>query len=316
MEFRPSSWRTTEEPKHYRQRSTVVGMYPTQLNVNRPEIGAGVTVKEEHDQNANRHSSTLQASNPRSRALPSTPSSSIDVVKKEDTEDHHSAPLPPGTNTQVHQPGAPQSPYEQKKAIIKTFVDSAVAHFIENGSPEVGQTFNRLFEQSTRNPVLLDLYAAVCSGNARAKDLRDFKVSLRYSKRLLDHERNNRDEFLAQEPAKIAAELARLDARLTQVKERAETQRKRNLAVGFAPLAELWRLLARLTKGMATMEKHIHSEKTLQHPLKKDPLVPSDEAPANRPQTRPIRPQAQMRGGSGSHRRHELLFYLRIEENL
>ncbi|CAO1601103.1 hypothetical protein XANCAGTX0491_004767 [Xanthoria calcicola] len=321
MQFRPPSWRTSEEPEDHRQRSTVVGMYPEQLNVNRPEIRARVTVKKEHDQDADGHSSTLQASNPRSRALPSTPSSSIDVVKKEDTNDHHSSPFSPGTTTQIHQPGVQQSPYEQKKAMIKAVVASVVKQSTEDGSPEVGQTFNVLLEQTAGNPVLLDLFAAVCSRNASAKDLKDFKVFLRYSKKLLDHERKNRDEFFAQEPAEIGAELARLDARLTQMEEETETRGKRegsnetssdttgHLAPGFAQLAELWQLLANLEKSVATLKKENDSNETvgdlLQARIKfneasthgQDDGSGSESGtefpPSNRPRTRPTRPQAR-----------------------
>ncbi|KAI4229415.1 MAG: hypothetical protein L6R36_000869 [Xanthoria steineri] len=285
-------------------------MYPTQLNIDLLYVRAGFTVKKEHEQDADGHSSTLQASNPHSRALPSTPSSSIDVVKKEDTDDHHSSPLRPRTNTQIHQPGAQQIPYEQKIAMIKHVVASAIEKSMEYGSPEVGQFFGQtlslLFEQATGNPVLLDLYATVCSGIASAKKLKDFKVFMQYSRKLFHHERKNRDKFFAQEHAEIGAELAQLDARLTQAEEETEARTNSNtggyFAAGYPLLTEMWKPLAKLKESMVPIKQHHYSDEILRDLLQKYPHVPSEEAPANRLKTRLTRPQAQIIfNGTNSH---------------
>ncbi|KAL8757883.1 MAG: hypothetical protein Q9199_001892 [Rusavskia elegans] len=59
------------------------------------------------------------------------------------------------------------------------------------GKPETDRALNALFEQSLDGPILLDLLADVLCGNATRKQLNDFKVFMRYTKKRLDNQRQS-----------------------------------------------------------------------------------------------------------------------------
>ncbi|KAI4245705.1 MAG: hypothetical protein L6R42_010111 [Xanthoria sp. 1 TBL-2021] len=174
-------------------------------------------VKEELMAHSQRQSDAAQHPGPPSTKM-EFPESSRTDIKEEETETLTSLPSPVGHDHQTPPQEIPHNPASQTTSIpkMKAIIASAVKRSKEDGKPDVGQTLNALFEQSTGNPIILDLLAAVCSGNASAKKLKDFKVFMRYTKKLLDHERNKSHQdapdfsTLTSEVDSIRAGIARL----------------------------------------------------------------------------------------------------------
>lgn len=232
--YLPSSWNISDEPEGFSSHSapqvfTNFTDLPATLRANiirtlsaeeaetLARMEPNSDVKEELIAHSQRQSDTPQPPGSRSPKM-EFPESSWTDIKEEETETLTSLPSPVGHNHQTHPQEIKHNPDSQTTSIpkMKAIITSAVKRSNEDGKPEVGQTLNALFEQSTGNPIILDLLAAVCSGNASAKKLKDFKVFMRYTKKLLDHERKKSHQdapdlsTLTSEVDSIRAGIARL----------------------------------------------------------------------------------------------------------
>ncbi|KAI4247979.1 MAG: hypothetical protein L6R42_009429, partial [Xanthoria sp. 1 TBL-2021] len=166
-------------------------------------------VKEELIAHSQRQSDAPQHPGPPSTKM-EFPESSRTDIKEEETETLTFLPSPMGHDQQT--PPQEINNHRLRRKTIK-----------RRRKTEVGQILNALFEQSTGNPIILDLLAAVCSGNASAKKLKDFKVFMRYTKKLLDHERKKNQQdapdlsTLTSEVESIRAGIARLRDMTTEL---------------------------------------------------------------------------------------------------
>lgn len=241
--YLPSSWNISDEPEGFSSHSapqvfTNFTDLPATLRANiirtlsaeeaetLARMEPNSDVKEELIAHSQRQSDTPQPPGSRSPKM-DFPESSWTDIKEEETETLTSLPSPVGHNHQTHPQEIKHNPDSQTTSIpkMKAIITSAVKRSNEDGKPEVGQTLNALFEQSTGNPIILDLLAAVCSGNASAKKLKDFKVFMRYTKKLIDHEhkKSHQDTFdfstLASEVESIRAGIARLKDMNTELEK-------------------------------------------------------------------------------------------------
>ncbi|KAI4282677.1 MAG: hypothetical protein L6R38_002767 [Xanthoria sp. 2 TBL-2021] len=294
----PSSWKASDEPEGFSSHSAP--QVVTNLSDLPPALRASILqtlsaedaetlarmepntdIKEELVAHSQRQSNTPHPPGPRAPKM-EFPESSRTDIKEEETETLTSLPSPVGHNHQTHPQEVEHIPDSQTTSVpkMKAIIASAVKRSKEDGKPEVGQTLNALFEQNTSNPIILDLLAAVCSGNASANKLKDFKVFMRYTKKLLDYERKKSQQdapdlsTLTSEVESIRAGIARLKDMNTELEKSNDTggdgipKITEHLIKMSEALAEAKEISQFLREDSPEGIKHRSNDSTLSHEAK------------------------------------------------